>query len=37
MICLAIKHVHDSNFIYRDLNTSNIYINKNGNVKIGEF
>lgn len=36
-ICLAIKHVHDRKILHRDLKTQNIFLMKNGIVKLGDF
>ena len=36
-ICLGIKKIYDTNIIYRDLKSSNIFINKNNEIKIGDF
>ena len=36
-ICLAIKHIHDKKIIHRDLKSENIFLMKNGKVKIGDF
>ena len=36
-ICLGIKIIYDTNIIYRDLKSSNIFINKNNEIKIGDF
>ena len=31
------KHVHDRKVIHRDLKTQNIFLTKEGNVKLGDF
>ena len=36
-ICLAIKHCHDRKIMHRDLKAQNIFMNKNGIVKLGDF
>ncbi|CAD8124299.1 unnamed protein product [Paramecium sonneborni] len=36
-ICLAIKHVHDRKIIHRDLKGQNIFLTKEGQVKLGDF
>ena len=34
---LALKHCHDRNILHRDLKAQNIFLNKNGIVKLGDF
>ena len=36
-ICLAIKHIHKKKIIHRDLKSGNIFLMKNGFVKLGDF
>ncbi|KAH0789248.1 CAMK family protein kinase [Histomonas meleagridis] len=36
-ICLAIKHIHDRKIIHRDLKAENVFLMKNGMVKLGDF
>ena len=36
-ICLAIKHIHEKKIIHRDLKSGNIFLMKNGFVKLGDF
>ena len=36
-ICLALKHIHDRKILHRDLKSQNIFLSKNGLVKIGDF
>lgn len=36
-ITLALKHVHDRKILHRDLKTQNIFLTKNGTVKLGDF
>ena len=36
-ICLAIKHIHEKKIIHRDLKSGNIFLMKNGLVKLGDF
>lgn len=36
-ICLALQYVHDSKVLHRDLKTQNIFLTKNGTVKLGDF
>ena len=36
-ICLGLKEIHKSKIIHRDLTPDNIFINKNNEIKIGDF
>ena len=36
-VCLAVKHVHDRKILHRDINTQNVFMMKNGIVKLGDF
>ena len=36
-ICLAIKHCHDRKILHRDLKAQNVFLMKNGIVKLGDF
>jgi NIMA (never in mitosis gene a)-related kinase len=36
-ICLAIKHIHDKKVLHRDLKSQNIFLTKNGLIKLGDF
>lgn len=36
-ICLAIKHIHDRKIIHRDLKCQNIFMTKEGYIKLGDF
>jgi NIMA (never in mitosis gene a)-related kinase len=36
-ICLAIKHIHDKKILHRDLKSQNVFLTKNGLVKLGDF
>ena len=36
-LCIGIKEIHDNNIIHRNLKPENIFINKNMNIKIGDF
>lgn len=36
-ICLAIKHIHDRKIVHRDLKAENVFLMKNGTVKLGDF
>ena len=36
-ICLGIKKIHEMNIVHRDIKPENIFINKNKEIKIGDF
>ena len=36
-ICLGLKEIHNKNIIHRDLRPENIFMNKNMEIKIGDF
>ena len=36
-ICLAIKHIHDRKILHRDIKSQNIFLTKDGSVKLGDF
>ncbi|XP_014788481.1 serine/threonine-protein kinase Nek1 isoform X3 [Octopus bimaculoides] len=36
-ICLAVKYIHDKNILHRDIKSQNIFLTKDGTVKIGDF
>mmetsp|Transcript_24614 Transcript_24614/g.38236 ORF Transcript_24614/g.38236 Transcript_24614/m.38236 type:complete len:172 (+) Transcript_24614:369-884(+) len=36
-MCLALKHCHDRKILHRDLKAQNIFMMKNGIVKLGDF
>lgn len=36
-ICLGLKHIHDRKIIHRDIKSENIFLNRSGQIKIGDF
>mmetsp|Transcript_860 Transcript_860/g.2064 ORF Transcript_860/g.2064 Transcript_860/m.2064 type:complete len:546 (-) Transcript_860:14-1651(-) len=36
-ICLAMKHVHDRKVLHRDLKSQNVFLTRQGRVKLGDF
>jgi NIMA (never in mitosis gene a)-related kinase len=36
-ICIGVGYLHKNHVIHRDLKTSNIFLTKNGNIKIGDL
>lgn len=36
-LCLALKFSHDNKVLHRDLKTSNVFIMKDGSLKLGDF
>lgn len=36
-ICLAMKHVHDRKVLHRDIKGQNIFLMRNGMIKLGDF
>ena len=36
-ISLAMKHIHDRKILHRDLKSENIFLSKNGLIKLGDF
>lgn len=33
----ALKYIHDSDLLHRDIKTENIFLDKNLNIKLGDF
>ena len=36
-ICIGIREIHNMKIVHRDLKPENIFMNKNMNIKIGDF
>lgn len=36
-ICLALKHLHDKKILHRDVKTQNVFLARNGIVKLGDL
>jgi NIMA (never in mitosis gene a)-related kinase len=36
-VCLAIRHVHRHKIIHRDIKAQNVFLTKDGKVKLGDF
>jgi len=36
-LCAAIQYLHDLNIVHRDLKTENLFLAKNGQLKLGDF
>lgn len=36
-ISLAIKHIHDKKILHRDIKSQNVFLSKNGLIKLGDF
>ena len=36
-VCLAIKHIHDRKILHRDIKSQNIFLMKDGRIKLGDF
>jgi NIMA (never in mitosis gene a)-related kinase 1/4/5 len=36
-VCLAVQHVHERRIIHRDIKSHNVFLTKEGHVKLGDF
>lgn len=36
-ICLGVKHIHDRKVLHRDIKSQNIFLTKDGMIKLGDF
>ena len=36
-ICLALQHIHEKKMIHRNINSNNIFVMKDGTIKLGGF
>lgn len=36
-LCLALKHSHDHKVVHRDIKTSNVFLDAQNNIKLGDF
>uniref|UniRef100_H3A2X5 non-specific serine/threonine protein kinase n=1 Tax=Latimeria chalumnae TaxID=7897 RepID=H3A2X5_LATCH len=36
-ICLGVRHIHDQRVLHRDIKSKNIFLTKNGILKLGDF
>lgn len=36
-ICLGLKHIHDKSIVHRDIKSPNVFLTKDGLVKLGDF
>lgn len=36
-LCLALQHIHAKNIMHRDLKSENVFLTKDGTVKLGDF